>query len=210
MNSVSNNTFPYIQYKLLYLSFKKDDTNDEMDMFNCSSLKCLSFRPLDTPLSIFVFDSLFSIKSCSSLLSLVSNWKSSSSSSLNSYFSTFSSLFSECCPSSLVDFLKVTFPQFKDFNSLLRFNRYLPSQSTTIHCDRPFSSSSFFTSHTILLFLNDSNGVLEFFQPKSCGNIKIIPKTGTVVIFPHHCWHQGHSPSSSTKYSLRSDLLFSI
>ena len=39
-------------------------------------------------------------------------------------------------------------------------------------------------------------------------NIRIQPKTGSLLIFEHRLWHQGEEVKAGSKYVLRTDIMF--
>lgn len=113
--------------------------------------------------------------------------------------------------SSLFEKLKSYFPVEIDswhpsgFNEKFRFYRYKGQQYFKWHVDGSFKRDYFEVSKlTILIYLNESysGGETEFEE------VKISPKTGMALLFPHKLRHQGTPLIDGTKYILRSDIMY--
>ena len=85
-----------------------------------------------------------------------------------------------------------------------RFYRYAPGQRFKMHKDGGMSERGMASRMSFLVYLNEDfiGGETDF------RSFKLVPKTGTALIFVHETWHEGCALTSGTKYVLRSDVLF--
>lgn len=91
-------------------------------------------------------------------------------------------------------------------NEKFRFYRYEGDQYFNWHVDGSFKRDYFEVSKlTMLIYLNNDfgDGETEF------DDMKIQPKTGMLMVFPHRLRHQGVSPIDGVKYVLRTDVMYS-
>eukprot|EP01126_Amoeba_proteus_P066217 TRINITY_DN9535_c0_g2_i1.p1 TRINITY_DN9535_c0_g2~~TRINITY_DN9535_c0_g2_i1.p1 ORF type:complete len:239 (+),score=29.68 TRINITY_DN9535_c0_g2_i1:79-717(+) len=96
-------------------------------------------------------------------------------------------------------------------NERLRFLRYTPGQYFARHMDGWFSRKNGERSWlTLQLYLNEGfQGGETTIILDSGLRIPIIPKTGMVLIFQHDIVHEGSVLLGGTKYTIRSDIMYS-
>ena len=90
-------------------------------------------------------------------------------------------------------------------NEKFRFYRYSGQQYFKWHVDGSFKRDYFEVSKlTVLFYLNDdyTGGETEF------EHIKVLPKQGMALVFPHKLRHQGAELTQGAKYVLRSDVMY--
>ena len=90
-------------------------------------------------------------------------------------------------------------------NEKFRFYRYVGDQYFRWHVDGSFKRDYFEVSKlTVLFYLNGDfeGGETEF------EGIKVQPKSGLLLVFPHKLRHQGVPPKYGIKYVLRSDVMY--
>ncbi len=87
----------------------------------------------------------------------------------------------------------------------LRFYRYAPGQRFKMHKDGPWLEGGLFSKLTFMVYLNDGfeGGETDF------RDFKVVPKTGSALLFIHDTWHEGAAVTQGVKYVLRSDVLYS-
>ncbi|KAG9302957.1 hypothetical protein G9A89_022374 [Geosiphon pyriformis] len=100
-------------------------------------------------------------------------------------------------------------------NERLRFLRYDPGEKFAPHCDgcytRPDGSEKSYV--TIQLYLNEGfeGGETTFFSfglDKKA--IKVVPKTGMVLVFEHPLLHEGSAVLKGRKYVIRTDVMYKV
>lgn len=86
----------------------------------------------------------------------------------------------------------------------LRFYKYSPGQRFKMHKDGPWVEGGLTSKLTLLVYLNEefSGGDTDFRA------FRIIPKTGSALVFVHDTWHEGAILTEGVKYVLRSDVLY--
>lgn len=90
-------------------------------------------------------------------------------------------------------------------NEKFRFYRYKDQQYFKWHIDGSFKRDYFEVSKlTVLFYLNENykGGETEFEE------VRVSPRKGMALIFPHRLRHQGVALSEGTKYVLRSDIMY--
>lgn len=99
-------------------------------------------------------------------------------------------------------------------NSFVRVYRYDIGTRFSPHEDAPFTapdgSRSFLTA---LVYLNEEfkGGDTIFYvdwRNPDAGHLRIGPKRGTVVLFPHELWHEGAEVTAGQKYVLRTEVMY--
>lgn len=93
-------------------------------------------------------------------------------------------------------------------NERLRFYKYERGQAFAPHFDGPYRRSEFEKSDfTFLVYLNDDfeGGGTRFFQSQT---FRIVPRTGSALLFHHPQLHEGEVVESGVKYVLRSDIMY--
>lgn len=87
-----------------------------------------------------------------------------------------------------------------------RFYKYLPGQKFNMHKDGRQRIGGNETLYTFLVYLNENCiGGETLFRD---GNLKLLPKQGSAIIFEHQLWHQGGEVECGMKYVLRSDIVY--
>ena len=92
-------------------------------------------------------------------------------------------------------------------NERFRCYRYDVEQRFAPHYDGAFIRNDDERSHlTFMVYLNDGfgGGATEFHD----FGIKVIPKTGTALLFQHFLLHEGCFVTSGVKYALRTDVMY--
>jgi hypothetical protein len=86
----------------------------------------------------------------------------------------------------------------------LRFYKYSPGQRFKMHKDGPWIEGGMTSKLTLLIYLNEGfhGGDTDF------RDFRIVPKTGSALLFIHDTWHEGVAVSEGVKYVLRSDVLY--
>jgi predicted 2-oxoglutarate/Fe(II)-dependent dioxygenase YbiX len=86
----------------------------------------------------------------------------------------------------------------------LRFYKYLPGQRFKMHKDGPWHEGGLASKLTLLVYLNDGfeGGDTDF------RDFRVVPRTGSALLFVHDTWHEGAAVSRGVKYVLRSDVLY--
>lgn len=105
-------------------------------------------------------------------------------------------------------------------NSRLRFQRYDPGQEFARHVDGAYEreDGSARTQITLQLYLNDgfTGGATTFIDPKhyqgtdAKPSLDVVPQTGMVLLFEHELLHSGARLEYGRKYTLRTDVLYSV
>jgi len=92
-------------------------------------------------------------------------------------------------------------------NERFRGYRYERGQRFAPHYDGPFVRSDDERSAlTVLVYLNEGfDGGDTHFLDWRC---RVVPKTGSVLLFDHHILHEGAGVLAGTKYALRSDVMY--
>lgn len=107
--------------------------------------------------------------------------------------------------------------QFKDVSfvrlgSFFRLYKYVPGQYFKKHRDGSFKDADSESEITVLFYLNDTDGGETVLMPYGVNMpdsfISISPKQGDVLMFEHHCWHEGKEVNSGEKFVLRSDIFY--
>lgn len=100
-------------------------------------------------------------------------------------------------------------------NSRLRYCKYSPGQSFSIHKDGIFHQDKNNRSKlTFLLYLNDSSdyigGETSFYDDLHGDKLLAThtPNTGDILVFDHNIWHSGNLITRNSKYILRSDFIY--
>ena len=96
-------------------------------------------------------------------------------------------------------------------NERLRYYRYEPGQTFKPHQDGSFKRDNGEKSQvTFMVYLNDGfGGSTNFDLRYPHGEIEIMPKAGTALLFVHSFRHEGAVVTSGAKYVLRSDVMYS-
>ena len=86
----------------------------------------------------------------------------------------------------------------------LRFYKYSPGQRFKMHKDGPWHEDGLSSQLTLLVYLNHgfSGGDTGF------RDFRVLPKTGSALLFIHDTWHEGAAVEAGVKYVLRSDVLY--
>lgn len=93
-------------------------------------------------------------------------------------------------------------------NERFRLYRYEESQYFRWHRDGHFRRSTNERSFmTVMLYLSDDfeGGTTDF---KGGGEQRVVPETGTFLLFDHRLQHQGSPVKRGVKYVLRTDLMY--
>ena len=93
-------------------------------------------------------------------------------------------------------------------NELFRCYRYKPGMKFLPHSDGCYiRDSSERSYYTLLIYLNevDAGGETAFFVDPE---IKISPKSGSVLVFQHDITHEGCEVLSGIKYVVRTDVMY--
>jgi hypothetical protein len=97
-------------------------------------------------------------------------------------------------------------------NERLRFLKYAPGTYFRPHFDgsytRPHNGDTSFA--TIQLYLNECSGGETRFvsvENESIG-CKVVPKTGSILLFQHNLYHEGCPVKEGLKYVIRSDIMY--
>lgn len=106
-------------------------------------------------------------------------------------------------------------PRFSGFQSTglsskFKIYRYHPGEKFNWHQDGVVSKTMYELSKlTLLVYLSDGfqGGATEFSALKG-EDRKIIPITGSALIFPHKMLHQGGELKTGIKYVLRNDVFY--
>ena len=101
-----------------------------------------------------------------------------------------------------------TFDHMKaiSLSPFFRFYKYLPGHKFNMHKDGQQMVGENTTYYTFMVYLNeDCEGGSTSFR---LNNIRIQPKTGSLLIFEHRLWHQGEEVNAGSKYVLRTDIMF--
>jgi len=66
---------------------------------------------------------------------------------------------------------------------------------------------------TIQLYLNEgfkggSTTFLKRAEKSDKGDVEVVPKTGSILIFQHDLYHEGSLLKEGVKYTVRTDILF--
>jgi predicted 2-oxoglutarate/Fe(II)-dependent dioxygenase YbiX len=105
-------------------------------------------------------------------------------------------------------------------NERLRFLRYDPGDYFRPHEDgsyfRPDGTEASFI--TLQMYLNQGfkGGETTFFStdyyecPEKARRLAIVPRTGSILVFEHWLLHEGSLLNEGRKYSLRTDVMFSL
>ena len=97
-------------------------------------------------------------------------------------------------------------------NERLRYYRYEPGQTFKPHQDGSFRRDNGEKSQvTFMVYLNDGfgGGSTNFDLRRPYGEVEIVPKAGTALLFVHSFRHEGAIVTSGAKYVLRSDVMYS-
>jgi len=104
-------------------------------------------------------------------------------------------------------------------NPRLRFQRYDPGQMFARHVDGAFErdDGSARTHVTVQLYLNQgfAGGATSFldtkhYQSTAESPLDVVPQTGAVLLFEHELLHSGARLEQGRKYTLRTDVLYSV
>ena len=111
--------------------------------------------------------------------------------------------------------LKVKGCEAVGVNERLRFLRYDPVQKFEPHFDgsyyRPDGVER--TLFTVQLYLNEGYGggattLINFKTKYAEDKVEVKTKTGSVLIFQHHVFHEGSPLMEGRKYTMRSDVFY--
>jgi prolyl 4-hydroxylase len=92
-------------------------------------------------------------------------------------------------------------------NERFRFYRYDPGERFALHADGPYCRPNGEESLlTFMIYLNDGFAGGETTFPQS--HVRIVPKTGMLLLFPHELLHAGEAVTHGRKYVLRSDVMY--
>lgn len=97
-------------------------------------------------------------------------------------------------------------------NERLRFLRYDPGEYFKPHMDGCYRRDNGERSYiTIQLYLNEGfkGGSTAFMDFSLQNRIKVVPKTGMVLVFDHDIMHEGSELKKGRKYSMRTDVMYS-
>lgn len=86
----------------------------------------------------------------------------------------------------------------------LRFYKYTAGQRFKMHKDGPWHEDGLTSRLTFLVYLNEGfeGGATDF------RDFRVIPATGSALLFVHDTWHEGAAVASGVKYVLRSDVMY--
>lgn len=86
----------------------------------------------------------------------------------------------------------------------LRFYRYAPGQRFKMHKDGPWKEDGMVSKLSFLVYLNHGfvGGDTDFRE------FRVVPKTGSALLFIHDTWHEGAAVEEGLKYVLRSDVMY--
>ncbi len=97
-------------------------------------------------------------------------------------------------------------------NERIRYYRYEEGHVFRPHYDGSFERANGEKSQlTFMVYLNEDfeGGATRFDLNHPHGEVSVIPKTGTALLFIHSLRHEGAMVFSGRKYILRSDIMFS-
>lgn len=96
-------------------------------------------------------------------------------------------------------------------NERFRLYRYDPGQRFAPHYDGAFDRTDFERSQlTFMVYLNEveSGGATVFFDDGDRQRLRVVPRTGTALIFVHAQLHEGSPVMRGRKYVLRTDVMY--
>jgi hypothetical protein len=107
-------------------------------------------------------------------------------------------------------------------NERMRFLRYDPDTYFVSHCDGSYvrgpeageERRGETSNVTFQLYLNEGfgGGATRFLSMDSSmvdtHHYDVIPKTGSVLLFQHNCFHEGSMVTSGRKYAVRTDVMY--
>jgi prolyl 4-hydroxylase len=99
---------------------------------------------------------------------------------------------------------KIYNQKFISVHESIRIYKYEKTDEFKRHIDMGIKiAHNIQSKYSILLYLNDkfTGGNTSF------GKMKIKPKMGSLILFPHNLKHSGQKINSGTKYILRTDLI---
>lgn len=103
-----------------------------------------------------------------------------------------------------------------EINERLRFLRYDKGDQFQPHCDASFGrpDHSARTLITLQIYLNENfkGGETTFLQRSRGANkcVPVEPKTGMILVFEHNILHEGSLVKQGRKYTIRTDVLYTI
>ena len=98
-------------------------------------------------------------------------------------------------------------------NERLRYYRYEPGQTFRPHQDGSFRRDNGEKSQvTFMVYLNDGfgGGSTKFDLRYPHGEMEVVPRAGTALLFVHSFRHEGAVVTSGAKYVLRSDVMYGL
>jgi prolyl 4-hydroxylase len=104
-------------------------------------------------------------------------------------------------------------------NPRLRFQRYDEGQEFARHVDGAYEreDGSARTHVTVQLYLNDgfAGGTTTFldlkhYQESAEASLDVVPETGMILLFEHELLHSGARLQQGRKYTLRTDVLYTV
>ncbi|MFT5683766.1 MAG: prolyl 4-hydroxylase [Myxococcota bacterium] len=99
-------------------------------------------------------------------------------------------------------------------NERLRFYRYARGERFNWHRDGAYVRSPYVRSRmTLMIYLNEgfTGGQTQFADHHEAARpLSITPKTGMVLLFPHHLLHTGAVVTGGRKYVMRTDVMYAM
>ncbi|KAK3103916.1 hypothetical protein FSP39_022883 [Pinctada imbricata] len=98
-------------------------------------------------------------------------------------------------------------------NERLRFLRYDPGEYFKPHLDGSYVRENGERSYiTVQIYLNEGfeGGSTTFMSWDENERVEYVPKTGSVLIFQHDILHEGSQLIKGRKYSIRTDVMYSL
>lgn len=104
--------------------------------------------------------------------------------------------------------------RFLEINERLRFLCYSPGGQFKAHSDASYVRSDY-TARTLItlqIYLNEGfdGGETTFLNYDEDVRVPVVPKTGMILVFEHDIYHEGSLVRSGTKYTIRTDVLYSF
>jgi len=99
-------------------------------------------------------------------------------------------------------------------NERFRFLRYNPGDFFAPHMDGSYRRDNGDRTYlTIQLYLNEGfkGGATTFLkrvEKSDEGDVEVVPKTGSILIFQHDLYHEGSRLIKGRKYTVRTDILY--
>lgn len=104
--------------------------------------------------------------------------------------------------------------RFLEINERLRFLCYSAGGQFKAHSDALYVRSDY-TARTLItlqIYLNEGfdGGETTFLSYDEDVRVPVVPKTGMILVFEHDLYHEGSLVRSGTKYTIRTDVLYSF